>query len=261
MSLGLLLASFSTLIWQLLLTQGMLFGIGASCLYFPILAPAPEYFNAHRGAAMGFILSGAGIGGLVFSPTVRALLTSIGPRWTLRLLSLMVFIVATPIACTAPKSRFTGQRRPTHINLALAMKPAFLFSVGAAFLQAGGNGLPLTFLPQYSVAIGYEAAFGATLLAVNNGVNSVSRVIMGWVGDRVGRQNTLIGTVLLSVVCVAGLWEGSIGGQGDRGLWMAFVVVYGIAGGGYNALFPTVCYSLSPFPAFRHPLSCPNIVS
>jgi hypothetical protein len=56
MSLGLGLASISTQIWHLLLTQGLLFGLGASLLYFPILSAAPEYFTSHRGTAMGFIL-------------------------------------------------------------------------------------------------------------------------------------------------------------------------------------------------------------
>jgi hypothetical protein len=54
--------------------------------------------------------------------------------------------------------------------------------------------------------------------------------------------------VIGGVVCVAGLWGGSIGsgGEGDggkQGVWIAFVVLYGVAGGGYNALFPTVSSS------------------
>ncbi|TVY32018.1 putative transporter, partial [Lachnellula occidentalis] len=239
MSLGFGLASLSTQVWHLLLTQGLLYGIGSSCLYFPILSAAPEYFTTHRGAAMGFILSGAGIGGLVFSPLIRTLLTAIGPRWTLRTLSLLNLLISLPIAITAAPSRFVG-RRPTHINLALATKPAFLLSVGAGFLQAGGNGLPLTFLAEYSVALGYSSAFGATLLAVSNGVNSVSRVLTGYAGDKCGRQNTLILNVLLCVVSVLGFWLGSTGSGGSKTLWVLFVVFYGIAGGGYNALFPTV---------------------
>jgi hypothetical protein len=62
---------------------------------------------------MGFILSGAGIGGLVFSPLIRALLTAIGPRWTLRALSFLNLLISLPIAITASPSRFIG-RRPTH---------------------------------------------------------------------------------------------------------------------------------------------------
>lgn len=238
MSGGLGLASLCNQIWQLLLTQGLLYGIGSSLLYFPILSVAPEYFSTHRGSAMGFILSGAGVGGLVFSPIMRALLSAIGPRWTLRTLAFLVLLISLPIAVTAAPSRFVG-RRPTHININLAMKPSFLFSVGAGFLQAGGNGLPLTFLSEYSVALGYSAGFGATLLAVSNGVNSVSRIITGFAGDRFGRQNTLILTVVLCVISVLGFWLGSVSG-GSKVLWIVFVVLYGITGGGYNALFPTV---------------------
>jgi len=58
MSAGFALASLSTSIWQLLLTQGFLVGIGMSFLYFPLLAPAPEYFTNHRATAMGFVCRG-----------------------------------------------------------------------------------------------------------------------------------------------------------------------------------------------------------
>jgi MFS family permease len=242
MSLGLGLASLCSQVWQLLLTQGMLYGIGSSLIYFPVLSVAPEYFTGHRGSAMGFILSGSGVGGLVFSPIVRALISSVGPRWTLRTLAFLVLVVGLPIAATAAPSRFVG-RRPTHIDIKLAMKPSFLFSVGAGFLQAGGNGLPLTFLAEYSVVLGYSAGFGATLLAVSSGVNSISRVMTGFAGDRFGRQNTLILTVVLCVISVLGFWLGSVSG-GNKVLWIMFVILYGITGGGYNALFPTVSLHL-----------------
>ena len=55
MSAGFALASLSTSIWHLLLTQGLLLGLGMSLLYFPLLAPAPEFFTTHRATAMGFV--------------------------------------------------------------------------------------------------------------------------------------------------------------------------------------------------------------
>ncbi|PVH70666.1 MFS general substrate transporter [Cadophora sp. DSE1049] len=166
-SLGFDLASLSTQIWHLLLTQGFLYGIGSSMLYFLILSVAPEYFDARRGAAMGFILSGTGVGGRVFSPSLQALLNHFGPRWTLRFLSLLNLVISLPIALSTAPSRFL-HRRPTHIDFKTARKPAFLFSVGAAFLSAGGNLLPGIFLPQFSVVLGYSASFSAILLAVSN---------------------------------------------------------------------------------------------
>lgn len=56
-AVGFTLASISNSIWQLLLTQGFLVGLGMSFLYFPLLAPAPEYFTNHRATAMGFVSS------------------------------------------------------------------------------------------------------------------------------------------------------------------------------------------------------------
>ncbi|KAI9820639.1 MAG: hypothetical protein M1827_005008 [Pycnora praestabilis] len=237
MSVGYGLAGFSTQIWHLLLTQGLLYGIGSSMLYFPILSVAPEYFDVHRGAAMGFILSGAGIGGLVLSPLIRLLLDSIGIRWTLRALSLLNLIISLPIAMSASPSR-SDSRRPTLVNISIAKKPAFILQALAALLQASGNFVPLTFLPEFSSTLGYTAAFGAVLLSVNNGVNSASRIVMGFTADKFGRQNTLVLSVLGSAISVWGLWLGAAV-DGARGLWIAFVIIYGLTAGGYNALFPT----------------------
>lgn len=241
MSLGFGLASLSSQIWHLLLTQGLLYGIGSSMIYFPILSVAPEYFDAHRGSAMGFILSGTGVGGLIFSPSFQALLGKLGPRWTLRFLAFLNLVISVPIALTAAPSRFV-HRRPTHIDLKTARKPAFIFSVGAAFLSAGGNLLPGIFLPQFSVVLGYSAAFGAVLLAISNGVASASQTLTGFAGDKFGRQNTLIFMITFSLISTLAFWLSSvlILGNGAKGLWLAFIVFYGIAGGGYNALFPTM---------------------
>lgn len=61
MSVGFALASLASSIWQLLFTQGFLVGLGMSLLYFPLLAPAPEYFTSHRATAMGFVSASSAI--------------------------------------------------------------------------------------------------------------------------------------------------------------------------------------------------------
>ena len=139
-----------------------MYGVGTSCLYFPVLAVAPEYFDAHRGAAMGLILSAAGVGGLTYAPVTRVLLSKIGIRWTLRTLGLVNLTLALPIAYLTPPSRVRS-KRPTLVNVTLAKKPAFILQAIAATSQAAGNFVPLTFLSEFSVTLGYTAAFGAAL--------------------------------------------------------------------------------------------------
>ena len=66
----------------------------------------------------------------------------------------------------------------------------------ASFFQAAGNIIPLYYLTTYSTyVLGYSPTTASMLLAVNNGVNSISRVAMGIIADYVGRQNTLVGCV------------------------------------------------------------------
>jgi MFS family permease len=226
------------------MTQGFLYGIGSSMLYFPFLATAPEYFSTRRGAAVGTILSAAGMGGLALTPLTSHLLGSIGARWTLRLLAVLNLALGMPLALVTPTPR-TRTRRPTLVNVRLARKPAFVLATLAATLQASGNLVPLTFLVQFARALGWGAGFGATLLALSNGVNSASRIGMGLLADRVGRQNTLVFSVVASAVCVMGLWMGAaVDAANGKALFIAFVVLYGITAGGMSSC------SYPPFPLF-----------
>ncbi|AEO64674.1 uncharacterized protein THITE_47560 [Thermothielavioides terrestris NRRL 8126] len=210
------------------------------------------------------ILAGGGAGGLLLSPAIRALLSSVGGRWTLRIYALFNLLAGLPVAWAVPRSRFASSpalgaaaaaaaddhpatppppRPSTHISRALAARPTFLLSAAAAFLQAAGATLPLSFIPAYSVALGLGAATGANLLAASNAANAAARVLAGYAGDRLGRQNTLVLTLLAAGASVLACWLTSAlakGGGGARGPWLAFVALYSCSAGGYYALFPAL---------------------
>ncbi|KAL0579926.1 hypothetical protein V5O48_002097 [Marasmius crinis-equi] len=239
MSLGLVLASFSTRLWHLFLTQAILYGIGASMFYFPLIAITPTYFDNHRGFAMGFILAGSGIGGLVLAPVEQHLMDQYGVQWTLRILGLWSFAIGIPVSLVLkPREGFgysSATRTRTRLGGAMARKGTFWYQAIGAFLQAGGNIVPLYYMTSYSVSVlSLSRSKGSLFLSINSGVNSVSRVLMGLLADYVGRQNTLIGGVILSALSVFALWYDA---PLDR--FISFVVLYGIYAGGYNALLPT----------------------
>lgn len=106
-------------------------------------------------------------------------------------------------------------------------------------MQAAGAQLPLAFIPSYTVAVGLTASQGATVLAGANAVNAVARVATGYAGDRFGRQNTLVLTLLLAACSVFAFWLTSIA-SGTSGLWFAFVFTYSFTAGGYYSLFPAL---------------------
>ncbi|EIW64477.1 MFS general substrate transporter [Trametes versicolor FP-101664 SS1] len=228
MSVGIVLASFCTELWQLYLTQGLLYGIGSSMYYFPIMSLTPAYFDRNRGAAMGIVLAGSGIGGLVLSPVFHTLLTRLGIRWALRILGMWNFVLGIPISSVLTKKHGAAANAAGRTR-----------SLGA-LLQAAGNMVPVYFLTTYSVSVlSYSSSTGSLLLAVNTAVNSAARIGMGILADRVGRQNTMVLSVILSGIAVFALWYDS-----DRARFLAFVVFYGILAGGYNALLPTTITEL-----------------
>ena len=66
------LASLSTQLWHFLLAQGVLLGCATCLSYIPAVTIALGRFDVRRDLAMGIILSGTGVGGVVLAPALRA---------------------------------------------------------------------------------------------------------------------------------------------------------------------------------------------
>ncbi|KAI0294997.1 MFS general substrate transporter [Russula brevipes] len=232
MSLGFILASMATKLWHLFITQAVLVGVGSSMLYYPVTSLTPVYFGRHRGFAMGIAMAGSGAGGLVLAPVTQSLIDRFGAPVTLRILGVWNLGVCIPISFVI---RPHPAYKPARPSLALAKQGTFILQMFAAFLQAAGNIIPLYYLSTYSVSVlGLSPTAASLLLAVNNAVNSVSRVAMGLLADSVGRQNTMIACVFFSGISVIGFWF-----HASKARFLAFVVLYGIGSGGYSSLLPT----------------------
>ncbi len=60
MSLSLVLASFATTVWQLILTQGVIFGTGGCLLLYTSIYFLDGWFVKRRGLAFGVLCTGNG---------------------------------------------------------------------------------------------------------------------------------------------------------------------------------------------------------
>ena len=236
---GGLLASVSQELWQFELTQGVLLGIGTCLAYMPSVTVAPTWFGARRGLAMGFVLSGTGVGGVVWAPALQALNTKVGFRNGLRVSSAVAFAL---IVCAASVLEWdpeterrleaergavedgvrgrTGSRRQGqyryldllgHFSLPrpnwhiIKSRLYVAQALGAGF-QAAAYYTPVFFFASYARSLGYTAATGANFIALSNAANAVGKIVIGDVADRLGRLNALFLTTVISAVCVLGLW-------------------------------------------------------
>ena len=101
---GFIAASFTTEIWQLFLSQGILVGMGCGLIYVPSLPIVSQWFNKRRGLANGITSAGSGIGGLAMSFAIQATIEKLGIAWALRITGIVALAVNVP-ACVVLRTR------------------------------------------------------------------------------------------------------------------------------------------------------------
>ena len=254
-----ILASFSKALWHFTLTQGVLLGVGTCMSYVPTMAVAPTWFDKRRGLAMGVIISGTGVGGMVWPPILHAIIDSIGFRNALRIagcLSLALVSLAgsalgwEPDFQTQVNAQIQGMNRVCGwlkiplVDWKLAKTTRFTAQASGCFLQSAGYSIPLFFYAAYARTLGYSNSTATDFITVSNASNFVSRIAIGWGADRWGRINALAFTTLFSAVAVFGFWlpsmfEGStVSSTSAEGLFITFIVLYGSFASAYISLFP-----------------------
>lgn len=86
-AVGLLSSSFVTSLPMLYLTYSLVWGMGASFVYFADLLILTKYFKARLAFANGIMALGGAIGGSVLNPTMQQLFIHLGLSNTFRVLS------------------------------------------------------------------------------------------------------------------------------------------------------------------------------
>jgi MFS family permease len=83
--------------YQLFLCQGLGMGIGAGCLYVPALAIQAHHWRERRALAMGIVVTGSSIGGVIFPIILNQLINvnNIGFGWGVRASAFLVLGLLT----------------------------------------------------------------------------------------------------------------------------------------------------------------------
>lgn len=236
---SLVLASFSTEFWHLLITQGFLFGLGISIAYFPALSIIAHWFEKKRGLATGIAVSGSGIGGLAMAPLTRVMITNLGWAWSLRISGLaggaVVFVCALLLRRRLPPS----PKGSFDFRKLLKDKRFIIFFVASIF-NSFGYFIPFFFIPAYAVQQGLTTTQGALLVGILNAASAVGRISLGFLADYFGPLETLASCLTAASISVFVIWPFS----NTFGLLLFFVLVYGFFIGGLISLIPNVAVSL-----------------
>mmetsp|Transcript_377 Transcript_377/g.428 ORF Transcript_377/g.428 Transcript_377/m.428 type:complete len:433 (+) Transcript_377:3174-4472(+) len=240
MSLGLFLTGFCEVLYQFIFTQGLLFGIGSSLLYLPPVVCAPFYFDRHRAIAMGILFSGTGFGGLAMANITRYLLGAVGWRWCVRILgfvNLSLTIIAGFLVVEPKVNDFKTNNKLFSFRQLGSWK-VFLILFGG-LLQSAGYLIPLIYMSKYARTLDFTYLQGAMFIGLNNAINASFKILLGYVGDKIGRMNTIIVCSIISAITIFTLWMVQA-----RDAYISFVVLYGVFSGVIISLLPTCLVEL-----------------
>jgi MFS family permease len=187
-------------------------GIGSS--YGPLMADTALWWQKRRGVAVAVVASGNFLAGTIWPPIVQAGIEAIGWRGTfwalgvvcgLGIVLLSLFIRERPpkivVPPPSPDARASGitPNRPFGLSVNAAQWVLFIAAVGCCVAMA----MPQVHIVAYCGDLGYGSAAGAQMLSLMLGFGIVSRLISGWVADRIGGLRTLLAGAVLQAVALS----------------------------------------------------------
>ncbi|NES13724.1 OFA family MFS transporter [Micromonospora sp. PPF5-17] len=211
------LVSSSDQLWLLLLTYGVLGGIGLGAAYITPIAMLSKWFPDKRGLITGIAVAGFGFGAVITAPVAKALLAGTDHKTSVFLPLGIAYLVAVLLGASFFRDPPAGYRVPGFTpavgGRAVAGTRAYTFGEALRTRQWYLLTLILTLNVTCGIAlisqaadaaqavVGVSAATAAGLVGVLGLFNGGGRVAWAWLSDRIGRMPAFLGMLALQGVC------------------------------------------------------------
>lgn len=183
------LASCSSAAWQVVLAQGVLFGIGGIILNFVHVSVFVEWFSEEKQSqAMGIIWTGYRLGELAFPLICQRLLDKHGYEETLRvLIAPMLTLLAPSIILLRgryPASRvITEPTQPVRSKMAVLKSPDLLFHLLVSLMWDLVINVPTMFITTFGADIKLDTSERAIAFSLYTLSNMIGTYALGWISS------------------------------------------------------------------------------
>jgi OFA family oxalate/formate antiporter-like MFS transporter len=220
------LVSSSNQLWLLIVTYGVLGGIGLGAAYITPIAMLSKWFPDRRGLITGIAVAGFGFGAVITAPAAKALLNGTDDKTSVFLPLGIAYLIAgvvgalffrnpppgyqVPGFVPASTGRAVAGTRVYTLPEALRTRQWYMLTAILTLNVTCGIG----FISQASDAAqsvaGVSAGTAATMVGVLGLFNGGGRIFWAWLSDRTGRMAAFLGMLALQLVCFAILpWAGA----------------------------------------------------
>jgi len=224
LGIGYTAASSAESVWTFALAHGLFVGmLGSAATFAPLIADTSLWFVRRRGIAVGICASGNYIAGAIWPPVVQHFVEVAGWRQTYFGIGLscalgiaLLALLMRPRPPTAPAVPPTSTSRAMPdvqrpFGLSPAAATALLCVAGLACCVA--MSMPQVHIVALCTDRGFGTARGAQMLSLMLAFGIASRLISGWICDRIGGVRTLLlgsmlqGVALFMYLPADGLWS------------------------------------------------------
>ena len=204
LGIGYSLAAKTENLWQFVSVQAVFIGmLGGSAFLGPLVADITMWFQKRRGIAVAIVASGNYISGAVWPPIMQYAINEFGWREAHLAIGIACFVIIIPLALTLRRSPPVSETTATaQIPIAAQTLPISGNTLQILLIIAGlscciAMSMPQVHIVAYCVDLGYGAQRGAEMLSLMLGLGVVSRIVSGFIADKIGGLGALmLGTVL-----------------------------------------------------------------
>ncbi|KAF4123004.1 putative arabinose efflux permease, MFS family [Geosmithia morbida] len=268
-----LLAVFMTSLcgeyYQFFLAQAVLLGVSMSFVTWPAVASVSRRTPKRRGLALGIVIAGSSVGGVIWPVALQKLLFvhRIGFPWTMRTVGfimmaiLIVVCIGTsdPARTPTPAPDVEQQQRATETSQEesvydgkksndgnaqqknrgggkaedekLFTNPNFLLLCAAYALGYFGLFVPFFYVSIYASDVGVSSELSFYLISIVNGASFFGRIAPGHLADSLGHFNMAALAMMLSAI-IAFTWTAATSAAG----LIVWSLAYGFASGAILSL-------------------------
>lgn len=254
-TLGLLFTSFSgefvtphrPVYYQVLLSQGILSGLGMSLLLVPSTAIVPTYFTQNRALAVGIANTGASLGGIVYPILTRRLLASVGFSWAIRATALVV-LITTGVGGLLVRQRADLTKNPakrTLYQFGCLKDPAYALFITGVFFSFAGIYIPYFYISTWvrDTAFPLHGMSAYYLISIMNAGGLVGRIIPNFFADKFVSGPVL--TQAIAAIACGALAAGWTYIKSSLAGLIVWVIAYGFVSGSVISLIPASAATLT----------------
>lgn len=247
--IGMIASGFATSVGFLVVTYGLIFGLGLGMTYGTTVSSCMKFFPDKRGLIGGITTAIYGLGSVILPPIVTAIVSVSSAATAFKIIGVVFFIVIAacsflmdqcpadfvPEGWTPPVA--AAQSSVVNKNWKEMLKTSVFYVMIVLFTCGAFSGMMV--ISQASAVatnmVGMTALMASTAVSALAIFNAAGRIFAGLLSDRIGRINTL---TIATVLGVAGLLLLYMTGEGGYATFYIGIAGVGLSFGSFMGVYP-----------------------